>query len=428
MVFTAYNIAYILSQALGVFAVYKFMKAFFEKRRVKRVTAIIAYVGFYVIATSVYLLINIPIINFIVTLLSYFLLTFLYTSPIKKRIYISLIVFVFGICTEMFVVLLTGYINFPINEVNNYNSIFGIVALNVLFFVVSMICGLFKNIKNDNILPKSFWALFMIEPILSLLVLSMFFQSKDLSSYEISFSVAAILMMNFTVFFLFDRIAKLYKEKQESAFIKQQNEYYVNQLTAVEELYQTSREARHSIKNHLLTILSYMEENDNCEAKKYITDIVGIYQNKAEIIHTGYPEIDGLLNFKFHPAIESGTKININVSIPSGLSFPSFDLTVILGNLIDNALEAVAFVAENPFIDFRINCSKGLMIIKISNPYRIAVNMENGKIITSKKDTVNHGIGLKSVKEALNKYNGIAKIETDQNIFTVTAALYLNQN
>ena len=120
--------------------------------------------------------------------------------------------------------------------------------------------------------------------------------------------------------------------------------------------------------------------------------------------------------------------VNINVSIPSGLSFPSFDLTVILGNLIDNALEAVAFVDEDPFIDFRINCSKGLMIIKISNPYKIAVNMENGKIITSKKDTANHGIGLKSVKEALNKYNGITKIETDQNIFTITAALYLNQN
>ena len=135
-----------------------------------------------------------------------------------------------------------------------------------------------------------------------------------------------------------------------------------------------------------------------------------------------------MLNFKFHPAIENGTKININVSIPSGLSFPSFDLTVILGNLIDNALEAVAFVDEDPFIDFRINCSKGLMIIKISNPYKIAVNMENGKIITSKKDTANHGIGLKSVKEALNKYNGITKIETDQNIFTITAALYLNQN
>lgn len=427
MFFTTYNIAYILSQVLGVFAVYKFMKAFFEKRRVKKSTAVIAYVGFYVIPALVYLFINIPIINFIVTLLSYFLLTFLYFSPIKKRIYISLMVFVFGICTEMFVVILTGYINFPINETNNYNSIFGIVALNVLFFVVSMICGLFKNIKKDNILPKSFWALFLIEPILSLFVLSMFFQSKDLSSYEISFSVAAILMMNFTVFFLFDRISKLYKEKQESAFIKQQNEYYVNQLTAVEELYRTSREARHSIKNHLLTILSYMEKNDNCEAKKYITDIVGSYQNKAEIIHTGYPEIDGLVNFKFHSAIENGTKININVSIPSGLSFPSFDLTEILGNLIDNALEAVAFVAENPFIDFRINCSKGLMIIKISNPYKIAVNIENGKIVTSKENPGNHGIGLKSVKEALNKYNGITKIETNENIFTITAALYLNQ-
>ncbi|MCM1488211.1 MAG: hypothetical protein NC203_07590, partial [Firmicutes bacterium] len=254
--FTAYNISYLLSQALGVFAVYKLMKAFFENRHVRKITEVIFYIAYYFIASSVYLFINIPIVNFIVTLISYFILTFLYSSSVKKKIFVSLVVFVFGICTEMLVVISTGYIHFPISEVNEYNSIFGIVTLNVLFFIVSMIANGFKNIKNDNVMPNSFWVVLLIVPISSLFVLAMFFQSKELSDFEISFAVALILIMNFTVFFLFDRIAKLYQEKQESIFIKQQNKYYVNQLNVTENLYNESKELRHNIKNHLVTILS----------------------------------------------------------------------------------------------------------------------------------------------------------------------------
>lgn len=425
---TAYNIAYLLSQALGVFAVYKLMKAFFEKRCVKKATVIISFIGYYIIAVSVYLILNIPLVNFIVTLFSYFLLTFLYSSSVKKKAFVSLVVFVFGICTEMLVVVLTGYINFPVSEANNYDSIFGIVALNVLFFIVSMAANGFKNVKNDNALPKSFWSVLLIIPILSLFVLAMFFQSEGLSVYEVGSSVAAILIVNFTIFFLFDRIEKLYREKQESILIGQQNEYYVNQLTVIEDLYETAKKLRHDIKNHLLTLFSYIENNSNAEAKKYISDIINIYQSKAEIVHTGYPEIDSLLNFKLQPAVEEGINVNVRVSLPSGLIFSFFDLTVILGNLIDNALEAVSLITENRFIDFRMSCSKGMMIIKISNPYKNAVIKENSKIVTSKMDKTNHGIGLRSVNETLEKYNGMMEIETEENIFTITAALYLEEN
>ncbi len=428
MLFTAYNITYLLSQALGVFAVYKLMRAFFEKRIVRKITEVIFYIIHYIVIASVYLFINIPIVNFIVTLLSYFLLAFLYQSSVKKKVFVSLVVFVFGICIEMLIVTLTGYINFPISEVNNYNSIFGIVAANVLLFVFSIIINGFKNIKNDMEIPKSFWVVLLIVPISSLFVLVMFFQSKELSIYEIGSSVAVILIMNFTVFFLFDRIAKLYKEKRESEFIRQQNEYYVNQLTVTEDLYETSKEMRHNIKNHLLTVLSYVENSKNDEARKYISDIIDFYQNKTEFVHTGYPPIDGLLNYKLQSAFENGIKISAKTSLPSDLSLSSFDLTVILGNLIDNALEAAMSVNENRFIDFKMDYSKGMMIIQISNPYSCDVKMENGKIITSKKDKVNHGLGLKSVNEVLERYNGMTKIEADGNIFTITAALYLKQN
>lgn len=421
---TPYNIANLLSQTLGVFATYKFMHAFFDNRRVKKSTEILSYILYYLLSSFVALFFNIPILNLIVNLSLYFLLTFLYASSIKKKIFVSLVVYTVSMCAEMIVVTLTGYINFPLTEVNNYDSIFGIVATNGVLFAMSMAASGFKNIKTGNILPKAFWIALVTVPALSLYMLVVFFRFKGLTVYDITSFVAAILIINFMVFFLFDRVSLLYKERQESALIKQQNEYYVNQLLLVEDLHNETGKLRHDIKNHLLTINSYLEDGDTDEAKKHISSIIGIYQNKAEIVHTGFPAVDGLLNAKLQPAAELGVKINVKVSLPSEFSFPSFDLTIILGNLIDNALQAVSLVDENKFIDFGMDYSKGMLIIKVANSFKTAVQKENGKIVSSKPDREKHGYGLRNVNEVLERYNGTSEINIRDAVFTITVALY----
>lgn len=423
--FTLYKLIYLLSQALGVFAMYKLIKAFFDGRRVKKVTEIITYFAYYAITSCVYLFINIPIVNFAVNFLTTFSLTFLYLSSIRKKIFVSVIIYVFGFCTEMLAVTLTGYINFPINDINNYDSIYGAVSANVFLFIVSMTVSGFKNIKNDNALPKSSWIALLLVPVLSLFILAMLFRFEGLSAYDIAFSVASILTINFMVFFLFDRVAKLYKESQESALIKQQNEYYVNQLLLVEELHEKTGKLRHDIKNHLITINSYLEKDEIDEAKKHISNIIGTYQSRIEIVHTGFPAIDGLINSKLRSAYDAGVKINIKTSLPSDFSFSSFDLTVILGNLLDNALQAVSNIEGDKFIDIRIDCSKSMLIVKMSNPFNTVVKKENGAIVTSKVDKGNHGFGLRNVDEILKKYNGTSKIDINNSIFTITTALYI---
>ena len=422
---TSYNITYLFSQALGVFALRKLMSAFFEKTRVSRLIEAALFVAYYILTSSVYLVINIPLVNFIFNILAVFSLTFLYSSSIKKKILVGLLVYVISVCTEMVVVTLTGYINFPITEANNYNSIFGVVSANVLLFIISTAANSFKSIKNGDHLPKAYWAAIFTVPFLSLYILAEIFQSEGLTVYAVSSSVAAILIINFMDFFLFDRISFLYKEQQESALVKQQNEYYVNQLLLVEELHEKTGKLRHDIKNHLITINSYLEKDKTDEAKKHISNIIGTYQNKIEIVHTGFPAIDGLMNSKLRSAYDAGVKINIKTSLPLDFCFFSFDLTVILGNLLDNALQAVSAVEGDKFIDIRIDCSRGMLLIKMSNPFSTVMQKENGKIVTSNPDKGNHGFGLRNIDEILKKYNGTSKIDIDNGVFNITTALYI---
>ncbi len=424
--FTLYTLTYLLSQALGIYSVYKLIKSFFDDCKIKNSAEAMLYMLYYALTTIVYLTINIPLINLIVNIIAVFLLTFLYQSSIKKKLLVGLLTYSFMFGTEMVVVTLTGYIDFPIAERNDYHSVFGIVMVNVLIYAVSMAASGFKNIKIGNTLPEVYWISLFLIPTSSLFMLVTIFQSTGLSMYQIAISTIAVLIINFTVFFLFDRVARLYKEKQEKVLIEQQNKYYENQLQIINETQETSNILKHDMKNHLRSLFSDIKSGNLSEAQKHISDIVDVYESGTEIINTGYPSIDSLVNFKLQTAKQNGIRVSVNASLPSDLNLSSFDMTVILGNLLDNALQAVSLVTENGFIDFAIHYSKGMLLIKVTNPFKTAIKREKGVIVTSKADKENHGYGLKSVNETVDKYNGTVNINPDNDIFTVTVVLYID--
>ena len=94
--------------------------------------------------------------------------------------------------------------------------------------------------------------------------------------------------------------------------------------------------------------------------------------------------------------------------------------------MIDNALQAVSLVTENKFIDLVLHYSKGILLIKIANPFVNEIKKSGDNVITTKKDKENHGYGLASVKETVEKYNGTVEINPSDNIFTVKVVLYID--
>lgn len=424
--FMPYTLTYLLSQALGIYSIYKLVRAFFEDQIVKKYVEVIAFVGYYVLTSSIYLIVNVPIANFAVNIISVFLLTFMYTSSIKKKLLVDVLTYIFMAGAETLVVTLTGQLSFSIIEKNDYHSIFGIVVINILKYIVSMAVSGFKNIKIGNTLPALYWVSLLVIPISSLFMLTVIFQSDGLAIYQITFSVIAVLIINFTVFFLFDSLARLYQEKQEKGFVEQQNKYYENQLEIINASLESSSILKHDMKNHLQAIFDDIKNGNISEAQQHISDITDVYNERSEIIHTGYPAIDSIVNFKLQAAKQNGVKVNVNSTLPQGLNISSFDSTVIFGNLIDNALQAVSLMPESGFIDLTLHYSKGMLLIKITNPFINEIKKSGDKVITSKKDKKNHGYGLTSVKETVEKYDGTIEINPDDNIFTVTAVLYID--
>lgn len=180
---------------------------------------------------------------------------------------------------------------------------------------------------------------------------------------------------------------------------------------------------KHDLQNHLIT-LSYLIENNKKEsALEYINNIHAIDAFKT-MVDSENIVVNALLNEKIsdNPDIKFNIQMEINY-----FPFDDKDLTILLGNSLDNAVEAVKFLPENERI-ITISISENYQYgkIVISNAYTGIINTNDGNIFSKKRNN-ERGFGLNNIKIVVQKYNGKLETSTTNNIFRVTILLPKSQ-
>lgn len=425
--FGLYEWVYLITAIFGTYILYKFMAVFYNTRRTSAKVEVLSYIAYFFIVNSIYLFVNIPIITMIASLIAFFLLSLNYESTIKERILSTFLIYLILASVETIVVILSGYFFSDILfSTTKYSSIIGIISINILTYFVVLILNNFKNIKKGESVPNSYWFSIVLIPAASLYIIFMLFQARGLTPIQVVTGLVLIFLINFVTFHLYDVIVVALSEKMQSMLILEQNKYYDKQFEMIKSSLQTTSAIRHDLKNHMFSIRSLVENGDMKETLNYISVIMDDIGTRKDRSATGNTVIDSIINFKLQEAEQRGIKTNLDLKIPEKLEIPSFDMTVILGNLLDNAIKAMNKVNENPFIDLKIKYDKGRLMIQTENPYKGEIIEENGMILTTDDDKVNHGIGLQSVRKVIQKYDGIMNIDCSSNIFSVTLLMYVD--
>ena len=182
---------------------------------------------------------------------------------------------------------------------------------------------------------------------------------------------------------------------------------------------------RHDLKNHLLTLSDFLEQDKTSEAKKYLHALSGSLNWGSALSKTGNSTIDSLINYKLHSIQLLGLRPDYLAEIPSRLNINPFDLTVILGNLLDNATEALKKLPSDAekHLSVTLKYDRGRFIIRISNTYDPFSLSPSKRLLSTKSEPHLHGIGLKNVQTAAAKYDGILKITRESRTFTADVIL-----
>ncbi|WP_414732421.1 sensor histidine kinase [Acetobacterium carbinolicum] len=425
MELSTYEVVYLIANIFGTYIVYKFMHVFFETKEANHKIELLSYVGYYIFIALVYLTINIPVITMICNILAYLGLSFNYNAGIKRRLLSILMIYLILICVEVSVALLTGYFNYSLLTVNNYSSGYGLVLAQTISYLVVRILNNYKNIRKGETIPLANWIAIILIPISSLYIILTLFQATGLSWERILFGVILILLVNFTTFYLYDVISASMVDKMDKILLGQQNKYYRKQFELMESSLKTTKAMRHDLRNHLSVIYALVEKGERDTALKHLSKMTDIYDDTRQYAYTENIDIDSILNFKIQAAEQQNIKIALDLSIPEKMYIPSFDLAIILGNLLDNAIEAVAELEKERQIKIKIYYDKGRLIILVENPFQGERLKEGNRYLTTNKEPSQHGLGLENIKSVLQKYDGSMVITQQGMVFSASLMLFV---
>lgn len=214
--------------------------------------------------------------------------------------------------------------------------------------------------------------------------------------------------------------------EHENAIFVQQLELIKKHSEEQKEIYERQKEFRHNLKNYCIGLRVSIEHDEKEEALRMLDKIVVQGEPTGEnFIDTGNDLIDTLVNYKYAVAKKYGIDVTADILVPDAISkVDCGDLSVILGNLIDNAIEAAKECERDKRIVISMGVTRGELVIDICNTYDKEPKTDRqGNFLTGKEDRGNHGFGIKSVQKAVKKYDGNVLFQTKEGIFEATVII-----
>lgn len=394
-----------------------FFRVDIENRKKERMV----YSFFFGLTVCVYLIFHFPPFNIITNLLLIYMITQIYEGRQKKKVLVAFLIYGINmICDIISVYSCNNYIvGKEYNEVAAYITVF---LIGICEFVIERF--LIKNRKTDFIPP--YWNILIAIPIISIILLLILIMN-NLNNRIVVVSVSTgILFVNLLIFYLYDILVGAYLKLEESALFERQIESYSNQLNVMMQSEEKVRAFRHDIKHHLNELSIMANRLNDKEITDYIKSMYTYLDNPYEYVSSGNKEVDSLLNYMLNKAQSMLRKVDYEINVPKELEIRSFDLNVIVGNLLDNAIEA-SRVSGKKWLEISLKYEQGMLFIRIRNSYDNAIQKRGNIYTTTKKEAEEHGIGLRNVKKVVDSYNGDMQISDIDNIFDVKIILYTLQ-
>lgn len=225
---------------------------------------------------------------------------------------------------------------------------------------------------------------------------------------------------------LFFYLTRQYEMEKKIAQLEQEkNELLMRDYRLLKNTYATNAKLFHDFHNHIEALYRYLEKDRTAEAVRYLESLRSPTNAVTQPVWVGDEAVDYLINSKIALAVSQNIRVNTNIEFPRRTNIRSVDLVAILGNLLDNSLEAVNNEEDSlRFINLTIRRINDMLAIKVENGCNAAPAAADGELQTSKTDKTLHGWGLQSVRTAAERYDGT--IETEYGNHTFCAVVILS--
>lgn len=425
-----------------VLACFIFYENFYRRKENKKTILLIYFLAFAIqygmsfVAVPLVNLISFVVCNFFVALICY-------ESKIKTCIFTTLMLSAFMFITELLIVYLSNFL-FDIYYLASWqnNDLVLVIQASLsklLFFVVIFFLSKILKNKETRQSPNKFTIMLGVLPLTSILnyyaIFRLVVETPNSSPFGVVLSACSILLLfaNLFVFYIYEMVQKTNLEITQLQLEKQRGEISSEYYELLSKEYDNSRIIIHDIKNHLNYISNKNRNGDTKGVAEYIDAIYKDFGLDSKIKYSGNKLIDVILNRYAEKCRRTGLDLEIE-SCGSNLEFMSeVDTVALLDNLFENAIEASMTSTDKKITFSMYRKASSLtvtdyVVVSLTNSCDAEPKSRNGELLSSKANAMSHGIGTKSIRRIVNKYNGSFDWQYDkkEREFKASAVLQIN--
>lgn len=394
------------------------------KRVRSRAAELLVWCGYFAIFSAGSYLIPLGVwFRIVLFMVSFFIaLRIVYANPVRTLLGVTAFMYLGGMCSELIVYY--GKYLFPERFRTVGESFYMILGKLVYFIFIKIMTTVIKRVRKLELNFLDWMEVFVVPAGSIFILLALFSENSDLSQPANLWAVVAVLTINIFTYYLYDKARESLEGKLREEILAQQCEYYVRQYNASQEWWRELRHFRHDMKQHYLLEKAYLEAEDYASLRKYCDDNLDFADRKSTVSNTGNLYFDSIINYKADAAGLQGITLVADLRLPADIEVQPEDLSICLGNLLDNAIEAVRELPEEKRIHLRIFADGCNLYIEVKNKYLGQAKKWNGKYLSGKGDAAHHGYGLEIVQRIVSKYEGDLQIRDEEQEFEVEVVLY----
>lgn len=416
----------VLLSVFYLFTVYKYMRIFLREPKKGWLKTILWSSYFILQVICKFIQFLPPLAFWMITTASLMILAAASFSDRKKKSFLLAVTINVGwMIAEILVMLFlkpSGISEWALNDAC------GFLATTVMFCILQLLRQMSKSKGASGGLSMRKFAVLMSAPLFSACLMhTLFYIADRYSEFRGTVVMAGLMLLaiDYMIFEVYEWLVQSAEIKERSLLYEQQLELYRRQTQEREKKVTEQRRLRHDMKHHLITLLELAKHENSARTVSYVETLLEEWsysEQKSRI--SGNSIIDSVLGHYRGLAEEYHIRFKCEAKLPEELPFEAGRLTVILGNLLDNAVEGSRNL-EDAWILVRVSYEKSVLFLNIQNicePKRL--KFLDGRYITTKKEPENHGYGMKSVEQAVEEYSGSMEVECRDSIFDVTLVLF----
>lgn len=423
MDFDLYTVVYLITNLFSIAIVHRFVTSFFKEIITSKFVCWFSYLIYFFFTSFVYLKWDIPILTMFVNLFTIFIIALNYKSKVRKKLLAVTFIYIFMLVPEVVISALTGYFNFPILKSGYYDNVSGVVSIRIFTYLESLIFNNIVSVKKKKNISGIQWCTIIFIPISTLFLKVFLIDTVKQKQSSVIVSIIVILMINLITFYFYDELSQSYYQKINATIVEKEKEMYFNQCLMMKESSNNLQKFKHDINNQFISIKELVNKNMYNELDSFIDNLTNKLEIENIYSNTGNVIVDSIINYKLN--LLAGTDIETEIAVPSSLNVDLNDLVIILGNILDNAVDALNESNQVPKLYLKVVYSQGRLIIKETNTYKTKICYENWEIQSSKPEKLNHGLGLKNIEEAVKRNGGYIEINHNENIFSIDIIVFV---